>query len=57
MASDYVREHPDYVRGVLEDSIIESSTYCHHCGADQVNREGCHIRCNRCGGVSEGCGD
>lgn len=58
MASDYVREHPEYVRGILEDSIIQCSTYCHHCGEERnISRDGCHVYCHRCNAVSEGCAD
>lgn len=57
---DYVPEHPDYVRGVLTSSIQDyarESTFCHHCGYEQVTTETCHVRCPKCGQISEGCGD
>jgi hypothetical protein len=58
MASDYVREHPDYVRGTLEDSIINCSRFCHQCGETrELDVNGCHVYCRRCKSVSEGCGD
>jgi hypothetical protein len=50
MATDYVKEHPDYVRGVLEDSIAEcySNNECEMCGREINNRVGCHYQC-KCG--------
>ena len=58
MASDYVREHPEYVRGVLTDQILYCSTFCHKCGEEiNVTRDGCHVYCHECGSVSEGCSD
>ena len=58
MASDYKKETPNYVRGVLTDSIIQCLTFCHYCG-ERVDliRNGFHIYCNKCGHTSEGCGD
>ncbi len=58
MASDYVKEHPDYVRAVMSESMIHAPSYCHYCGSEQgLQQEGCHIRCVACGQISNGCGD
>ena len=52
MASDYIAEHPDYVRGVLEDSIMsiheEEGSLCDMCGRELENQVGCHYQC-KCG--------
>ncbi len=49
MATDYVKEHPNYVRGVLEDAILDcANNVCDMCGADLDNQVGCHYQC-KCG--------
>lgn len=63
MARDYVGYlTPDYVRGTITDHITFAfngvATFCHMYGETQlVDRDGCHVRCFKCGAVSEGCGD
>lgn len=34
-----------------------SSAFCHYCGSANVNPSGCHLICQDCDCVSEGCGD
>ena len=46
----------DTVDYVAIDEIV-TNAYCHQCGSFFVNRETCHVRCNKCGYISEGCGD
>ena len=74
MATDYpvIKESSEYVRGVLTDHIMVSTTleelgsvrrqdfsfFCHHCGeSTSIRRDGCHTHCFNCGATSEGCGD
>jgi hypothetical protein len=52
MATDYVKEHPDYVRGMMEDAIQECSfevSTCEMCKSIITNKVGCHYQCRRCG--------
>ena len=37
--------------------LTTPNDFCQACGSDFVERETCHVRCNQCGYVSEGCGD
>lgn len=59
MAKDYPSgESVEYVRGTLEDAIIECSAgnKCSMCGAVIDNQVGCHYQCRRCGN-HETCSD
>ncbi len=46
MATDYVKESPEYVRGVLTDAICDINVdQCDMCGRVVDNRVGCHYTC------------
>lgn len=61
MASDYVREHPEYVRGMLEDSIIDLmedyGVMCRRCNTRVATKSSCYSVCPNCNEINRSCGD
>lgn len=52
---DYVKESPDYVRGILEDTILDSQ--CRYCSNELDVQSSCVSRCPNCGNEMHSCGD